>query len=261
MIRVGVGFCYYNNKPEIPRALDPIASHVYRVYCIGGRFEGYNGDSDYPTDGSTELIKERYPNAKVIEYSGYQPDSRQKYFDMAGEDGCDYLVGLDTDEFIHPQFQDWDFFYKHLEIALDYPEQRYFMKLFYDENYQKAGNIVDLGKFGLSARIYKNPGEIKHAFGSHYLLMKKGFSEIDIMKGKTDLIQASNTTIDGIRLVTDSKLRSIDTLSRRDLWAAWGFKEEQRLLRDFFVKNQKLVDEYQPRIKKQLGQPVIRISK
>ena len=259
-MKIGIGFSYFDNIKEIPRALDPVAPHVHRIYAIDGRYQYYESDHDHSIDGSTGLIKQRYPNARVEYFSGYQPEKRQKYFDMAGEDGCHWLIGLDTDEYVHPQFQDWDFFLKHLKLAMDYPDQRFFMRLFIPPEYDLAGNIFQIGEFNLSARVYRNPGNIKHAFGSHYLLMPKDAQEEDLLTGKADLIGPERGIIDGVRLMTDSTHRSATTLARRDSWAKKGFDEEKRRLRQFFNEHQALVEGYQRKsIKALLGRPVINI--
>lgn len=227
MSRIGIGYSYFNNIREIPRGLKPILPFVYKAYCIDGKFKGYDSEDSFSTDGSTELLRS-YPNTKICYCSAYQSDKRQQYLDMAMRDNCDFLIQLDTDEYLHPDYQDWNLFYKNLEYySTKYPKERcFYMKQIQTKDWDRACNyLVRRGCFKRWVKIYKDPGSLKYCFGSHYRLMSKQFTEADVVNKKAEIYQA-HYTIDGVRFMTDSKLRTADQLQKRLKFQKWNMQRE-----------------------------------
>ena len=235
-IRVGLGFSFFDSAKEIPRALDPIYKHFYKLYCVDGRYINYEADHDLSNDGSCELLEKRYPNAVVEKVKPlFQTEKRQKYLDMAGEDKCDYLIVWDSDDIVFPspECQRWEAFYNNLrKYSKRYPEYRIFkMKSWIpDESvWRKAYNMNATNAWVPYIRIHKDPGTMRYCLDCHWQWCPKDATDEDIILQKRGFFIADHT-IDGVRITTNSFLRGKKQLDTRDNWAWNNICEEQRRL-------------------------------
>ena len=234
--KVAIGMCFLNKEKEIKRALDPIYKHVDYVIGIHGRFINYEAPYDYSTDNSEEVFK-KYPNAIVERYKpAFQPDMRQHYLDIAGELGCKWLIVWDTDDILYPspECQNWDRFYTNLKrYSKKFPDYRIFkMKSWIpdDKQWRKAYNCANASNSWVPyIRIHKDPGTMRYCLYCHYWWAPKDATDEDLIMQKRGMFIADQT-IDGIRLTTNSFLRSNKDLDIRDRWAWNNIQEEQRRL-------------------------------
>jgi len=201
-----------------------MAKHVHRVHAVDGRYMFYNGPplGNFSNDNSVRLL-ENIPNCDVYYYTGMQFLKRQVYLDVATD--CDFLMVVDTDEYIHPEYTDWDRFYRELKNITElYPTMDIFgMNIYFHENYEKAFNDVRLGDWGQFMRIIRNPSDKMYDL-SHYTLVKKGDKKHNWLWGPHQVY------VDGIRFATDSSMRSSEVLKERDKWAWDNMQEEHRLM-------------------------------
>lgn len=217
-MKVGLVISFFDSEKELPRCLESgdLYKHVDEIIGLDGRYSFFETDHDYSNDKSKAIV-ESYPHSRVIQYSGAQDKKRQIGLDVAGELGCDFMIAIDSDEYIHPHWQNWDKFYKNLEYYSNkYPNEPVFtMKMFMDKSYSKAGNIVRRNRFHQWIRIFKNPGNIKHCIGHHYIYCYKNADETNPF----NWFRSPLHLIDGVRMATDSTLRSPEFLKIRDKWA------------------------------------------
>jgi hypothetical protein len=159
-------------------------------------------------------------------------EKRQRYFDIAGELNCDYLIIWDTDDYIHPEYNDFEYFNKQLENALKHPEDRiYYMWAWIPDEmlWPKQHNEIKSNIWRQYTRIHKNPGNQRYA-QTHWTFANKGTTDnqINLWKWSHDnteenpyLIPTTNT-IDGIRIATDRTLRTTEDL---EFGSGWTFQE------------------------------------
>jgi len=233
-LKIGIGFSYFDSEKEIPRALDPVYKHVYKIYAIDGRYINYETDHDLSIDGSTELLKKRYPNVVVDEMPGYfQTKKRQRYFDLAAEDHCDYVIVWDSDDIIYPdpKYQDWDKFYKNIEkYSKKFPNYRIFQMYAWIpsvKKWRKAFNDARTNSWKPYIRIHKNPEDMRYAMDCHWYFAPRKATDEQLIKQTYHLWKADHT-IDGVRITTDSALRGEQQLKTRDGWAWNTICEEHR---------------------------------
>jgi len=236
-MKKAIGYSYYNAEKETPRSLDSWYPQVDYIIALDGRYKTPLSPamsrmklSDYSTDNTEHLLKTRYPDKIVHErLFATQIEKRQRYLDIAGELGCDYLIVWDSDDYIHPQYKEWDFFNKQLENELKFPNHR-----IYDmwawipsvELWPQQHNEVPPNAWRQYTRIHKNPGTMRYA-QTHWTFADKKVTDDDINKflwahGETienPYYIKSSTTIDGIRFTTDRILRSSRDLEFGDGWA------------------------------------------
>jgi len=219
-----VGYSFFQSETEIPRkgGITDIAPNVHKIHAVDGRYMFYNGGpySNFSTDNSVKLL-EKIPNCEVYFYTGMQFRKRQVYLDAATD--CDFLLVLDTDEYLH--YIDWDIFYSDLEwLSKKYPDLYLFgVNIYFHENYLKAFNQVEHGKTTAFMRLIRNPWELEYDL-THYTFVKKGDKKHNWLWGP------NNDVVKGMTLATDSSMRDDNALTHRDYWAWDNMMEEKRLM-------------------------------
>jgi hypothetical protein len=158
----------------------------------------------------------------------YQPIKRTRYFELAGEDKCDFLMVMDADEYIHSDYQDWNLFYKNLDyLANKHKDYQLFkMYAFLNPAWTKAWNKVRHNTWKKYVRLHRNPGEMRYCL-DHFHWCHRDATDKDIITGKKD-IWNTRYAVDGIRFNMDSKGRRPIFLEGRDNWAWNTICEEQR---------------------------------
>jgi len=147
---------FFMSVQELKRCLSSIASHAKYIFCVDGRFIGF----DYPTplsvDGSRNVVV-GYDNAILID----APDlteikKRQIYLDKTKEHDINLLIALDSDEYV--ECDDWNLFeeYCRSEYEINNKQTTQFGVLV--EN----ANTIGRNQFDPRPRIFANPWDIKH---------------------------------------------------------------------------------------------------
>jgi hypothetical protein len=129
--KVAVACVGYNSLQEIARCMDGFIGHVDTMILGDGKYDFYPGKSDYSEDGWLDFAEKRYKDKVEFipyQYAGRQFIKRQKYLDIAGKTKCDFLIAIDTDDYIMPEFANWDEFYKNLFLLSDITTDRIFFK-------------------------------------------------------------------------------------------------------------------------------------
>ena len=224
MIRLAAGCSYFctdaNQFQELIRMLDSVCPHVWKVYLVNGRYKEFNHDWDYTPEWTTLLLKDRYPNVEVVNCCATQLVKRQIYLEMAGGDNCDYLLVMDSDDFVHPDFRDWDSFYKELEGVYDEKEMLYFLWFWVDKNWECSANPVTPETWQKYIRVHKHPAKQKYHM-SHYIWRLKEDNSVNM----NSLL--CKKTLGGIKLTCDSSFRSPEFLDSKKNWEQDDWKVEQ----------------------------------
>lgn len=243
--KIVIGLSFLENLKELKRMRESLPKDI-PIIAINGAYDDFQTYHRYSLDGSKEYLLS-FPNTEVIDYAALQPAKRQKYLDRAGELGYDYLIIMDSDEFVHPEYNDWNLFKENLvRMAEENPrDQLFFMEMWMPKDWDRAHNNIELDRFQKWGRVIKNPGSVKYAFWCHYRLLRKEFTEQDVITRKTDVLKAHHI-IEGVRFATDSRLRTPDFLKRREKWAFNQMHAEWKKINDFFLapENVEKVKEY-----------------
>jgi hypothetical protein len=224
LVHLAIGISYFitnlRQLNELIRCLDSVYKHVYKIYLVNGRYKEFKHELDYSVEGTTQLLKERYPNVEVVNCCATQLVKRQIYLEMAGEDKCDYLLVMDSDDFVHPDFSDWTGFYKELEQVYDEEEMLYFLWFWISKDWQCSANPVVMETWQKYIRIHKNPGSQKYHMNHYTWRMKDDYSvNLNSLLCKK--------TLGGIKLTCDSMYRDEDFLKRKADWEQSDYLQEQ----------------------------------
>jgi len=214
--RLAVGLSYFNNIREIPRLLGPVYKHVDLVIGVDGRYPLFKWPSDTSTDGSTALLIEKYHAVVEINKSPVeQIDKRNQYMEIAEKAGMDFVIVLDTDEYLHPEYQNWQEFYKQLE---ELPDKEPFANMWawIKPEWTKNHNTVKDNTWKLYTKILRT--DLRYN-STHWTYIRKDDPSQFVFGDKT---------IDGIRITADSLLRSKKYQKAGYKWAGEQILEENK---------------------------------
>ena len=227
-----VGIGYENSKEEIFRCCDGWVGHVDGMVWFDGRFDFFPAENDYSTTGWLDAAETRYGGECDFiagQYSGRQIEKRQRTFDTAAKAGADFIIVVDTEEWVDPTWNDFDRFYKNLVALSEYTKDRNFYQWIWipsEELWAKQGNTFPDNTWLKSTRIHKKPGTIRYAMDNHFTWADKNVTDDALIlwqlkhRGMENpyQIQAHNV-VDGVRIRQDRTLRSEEFNKKEAEWA------------------------------------------
>jgi len=102
--KIAVGINYYDDLHGLVYGLGAKPGYydkVDKIYLINGRYEGREDLPEYNPDELDKIV-EAYPKIELINMHGVkQIDKRNTYWDCAEMDGMDWMIVLDSDEWLH----------------------------------------------------------------------------------------------------------------------------------------------------------------
>jgi hypothetical protein len=188
---------------------------------------------NYSTDNSHDVLKTRYGDKLTHEdFYGTQIEKRQKCFDIAGDLGCDIVIVWDSDDIIHPDYQDWNKFFKQIEALVEHFPEEYTYKMWAWipklKDWSPQHNAVNPETWIKYDRVHKDPKNLKYV-NSHYTWTTKDVTTEQINQWKWRNPESSDTdnpyykqgtvVLDGIRITTNRALRTKEQLLFGDGWA------------------------------------------
>ena len=102
--KIAAGVCFYNDYLSLRRCLESLQKdNVDLVFCVDGRFKQFGEAGKYPDlsdDGSRDLVLS-YDNTILIDMpNSWEVQKRQAYIKACEDFGIDYLLIIDSDEYI-----------------------------------------------------------------------------------------------------------------------------------------------------------------
>lgn len=226
-MKLAVCVAYFNNVKEIPRLLDPVYKHVDMVIAIDGKYPGFEWDGNLSTDGSTELLIEKYNAVVEINKSPVeQIDKRNQYLDIAESAGMDWVLVLDTDDYLHKKWQDWNRFYSELDKLKDDKLANIYSWI--SPKWRKNWNLVEDNTWKLYTRLIR-PDKVRYDV-THWTFSAKRDPTI---------FEMPRETVDGIRITSDSTLRTKKYMDAGFEWAKKQMVEEDIRFEEPRVKRMK----------------------
>jgi hypothetical protein len=222
----------FNSRNEIDRCVSPFIGHVDNIILGDGAFDFYPSEQRYSTDGWMEFIEDKYGDqvkVRTYQLSGKQIDKRQKYMDIAGNLGTDFLIVMDTDDYIMGNYTDWDRFFSNLIRISDIVKDKVFMMWEWipDESlWSKQGNQFASNAWRRSARIFKEPADMRFCLDTHYMWCPKTVTDEELLDWQLKYRDADNPKqyvgripIEGVRIGMDRMLRTDDQIKNGAYWA------------------------------------------
>jgi glycosyltransferase involved in cell wall biosynthesis len=173
-VRFGAGISFFNDVSGLRRCLSGLGI-LDDILCIDGRYPGFRSPSDLSTDGSREVVEE-FPNTALFDMpASTQIQKRNKYLQLSKEYGLDFLLILDSDEYIQ-EGADWALFKHACEESVKLDEYQYRI---YDVRYQNEMEW-DLGE---RPRVWFKPWQMRYDVKHYRWVIKARCKDRPVYEG------------------------------------------------------------------------------
>lgn len=210
---IGVGLCFYNDLDSLRRGMPTYANEVDYIFAIDGKFSLLAGDfKDYSEPEVADYVKS-YPNVIYEKYMGLEQDKRQKYVDLAVKYKCDFLLIIDSDEYI--EWVSWKLFLKNaVAMALKHPEENWF-----GVQIRMTPNNITPVLYDIYPRLWARPEETEY-YKCHCMFRLKDQSRV--LKSSSLSIPVS-----GMKIGWDDELRTTQYIESILAYQFWLMRYEQ----------------------------------
>jgi hypothetical protein len=213
-VRLAAGIIFFNDAKSLQRCLSSVTDGVDKIIAIDGKFRHYPGKEALSTDGSRELVQS-FRKAVLIDCPNeLEHRKRQTYCEVAGRYGCNFLLIIDSDEFVIAAGSSWQLFRNNLRKTVIGRDKGRFPC--YDVLEQAWGSHGG-DQFQRKPRVWYEPYDMHYIQGRQFIFRHKDPSRINtVWEGSygADLIE-------GIRLGHDHRLRSKSHMNGRFVYAKW----------------------------------------
>jgi len=242
--------CFYNAAKELERCLESLdldkKDGIDYALCIDGKYPNFEGDSELSDDGSRDIVRQ-YENAALIDYPDYEIHKRNLYL-QAVENLTDYILIIDSDEYVNSENKDWKLFRKNLSElhgknpghdiwaideesnSDDYVET--VDQILGRPYQQKKRHSYDLREYQSRPRIWYHPWQFEYHL-NHYTWRHKDKNYPEHVR-ETVFGIAAWLTIEGVTLLHDHKLRTKEYLDKRLEYHRWLIQFEQTKCSHYF---------------------------
>lgn len=111
--KLATGLCFYEKSlASIKRCVESIKDYVDVILAIDGRFDNFP-DSQILSSPEVREYLQSIQNVVLVDYPGSEVAKRQKYCSLCLEYQCDYLLIIDSDEYVMPNSK-WEEFKNNL---------------------------------------------------------------------------------------------------------------------------------------------------
>lgn len=219
-MKIAAGICEYGDIEGLYRCLNSLGlddkKGIDKVIIIHGRFANFNLriDPDQALKDTKKVIS-RFPKDRIdLVNSGEgltEIASRNMYLKRAVELGCEWLLVIDSDEYLADKLTDWKKVRKQLQYVMDLGLDHHIFDI------QLDGNIP--AYHGPQGRLFYKPGSIKY-WGKHYWWVIEETKRI--LKGQSDAARI----IEGIHLLHDHTIRESKYYTASINYKEWQQKYE-----------------------------------
>lgn len=146
--KIAIGLNHYDDLHGLLYSLEAKPGYydkVDKIYLIDGRYSNREDLPEYNPD-EIHYVAKKYPKIHYVQmYNKTQVEKRNKYWELAEADGMDFLIVLDSDEYLHIHNTD------SLRTLIDRPEKCFPIK-------QHMEGICTMSR----PRLFKGPFTFRH---------------------------------------------------------------------------------------------------
>src|SRR5215831_1412261 len=208
-VKICAGIVEYADAEGLDRCLGTLGLDQQDGFdgaiVIHRRFDEFNL-IDKNSLANTKLVAKKYPNVTVdhSDETITQVDARSRYCWLAGELGYDWLMVIDTDEYVLPNADFTEF-----RRQLDYVTSLGFEHQIFDIDFEGS-----LSQRGPRPRLFKDPGTIRYWVKHWWFVLTK--TNI-LLKGIGD----AGRIITGINLFHSKIIRSVEHIRASEQYYQW----------------------------------------
>lgn len=212
-MKVAAGICEFGDTEGLYRCLNSLGlgtGGIDVAIIIHGRFANFELKDPNALERTSSIIK-RFPadTIKLIPLHGgalSEIASRNLYMKAADNLGCDWLLVIDSDEYLAPKLTDFPEFRRQLQFVMDLGLSHQIFDI------QLDGNIP--AYHGPQPRLFYRPGSIKY-WGRHYWWVLE--ESKNLYKGQGDAARV----IGGIHLLHDHTIRDSEYYTASINYKTW----------------------------------------
>lgn len=259
VIKYASGTIFYNDCKSLERTLESLKDKVDWMICIDGRFKHFKDNSLLSTDGSRELVNS-YDKAVLVDVpNSYEIQKRSAYLRECERVRAEYLLIIDSDEYIYEPESDWELFDKKVDEYCSSPYYgKYNLFGIYTEvnnpNYdhivhritgRKDRPVLTDGKINRKwqyhPRLWHRPYEMEYN-KTHYMFRNKNPANPLHQQEHNATVKI----IPHLKIGHDHLLRNREFLESREDYQTWLVNFEQKKLKRFERKYNKVpsIDTY-----------------
>lgn len=200
-MKIAAGLCEFGDTEGLYRCLASLglddSRGIDKVIVIHGRFDNFNLriDRQQALEDTRKVIS-RFPKDRidlVVSNGGLtEIASRNLYLKRAVELGCEWLLVIDSDEYLAAKLTDWEKVREQLQFIMNLDLDHHIFDI------QLDGNIP--AYHGPTPRLFYRPGSIQY-WGKHYWWVIEESKRI--LKGHSDAARV----IEGIHIIHDHTIR------------------------------------------------------
>lgn len=217
-MKIAAGICEYGDTEGLYRCLGSLGlgtGGFDQAIIIHGRFSNFDLKDEDALE-QTKAIITRFPKdtIKLIALHGgalSETDSRNLYMKTAAELGYDWLLVIDSDEYLAHKLTDFKEFRRQLQYVMNLGLSHQIFDV------QLDGNIP--AYHGPQPRLFYRPGTIKY-WGRHYWWVLE--ESMKLYKGQSDAARV----IGGIHLLHDHTIRGSEYYTASINYKEWQDQHE-----------------------------------
>ncbi len=219
-MKIAAGICEYGDTDGLYRCLGSLGlgnGGIDKAIIIHGRFRDFKLDKPNAYEETKKIIS-RFPEGTVELVQApnaiTEIEARNLYLEIAGGLNCDWLLVIDSDEFLAHKVTDFKEFRRQLQFVTDVQSDLPVERQHQIFDIQLDGSIP--AYHGPQPRLFLRPQTIKY-WGKHYWWVREETKQL--FKGQSDAARI----IGGIHLLHDHTIRDSTYYN-----ASIGYKEWQQ---------------------------------
>ena len=229
-MRIAAGIVSFDDERGLRRCMNSIHDYVDLMIVIDGKFRYFEDDHDISSDNSRDVV-ESFSNSAYYCYPNLtEIEKRNKYLEFAGDQGIEFLLVIDSDEFAvinKAEFLLQLENVRNLKINSGYRgdiTDVYGTKIF-EKHFEKPNCIRER----YIERIFYKPGNLRYQ-SIHCNLVDVNNPARNFTTGKY------TSEIHGITLYNDDELRSNRYLEKSVLYQNTLLEGEREHVKGYLIK-------------------------
>ena len=226
-MKIAAGICEYGDPDGLYRCLNSLGlgtGGIDKAIIIHGKFNNFNLDRPDAFEQTAKVIS-RFPQDTIdlivprkLAEGLTEIESRNLYLKIAGDSGYDWLLVIDSDEFLARKLTDFKEFRRQLQYVMDvqaeFPKDTVKHQIF---DIQLEGTIPSYR--GPQPRLFLRPQTVKY-WGKHYWFLLE--ETMQLYKGQSDAARV----IGGILLCHDHTIRDSTYYNASISYKEWQQEHE-----------------------------------
>ena len=206
-MKLAAGVCFFEKSiPSITRCIESIKNHVDVILAIDGRFDKFPDQSLLSTPEVREYLSS-IKNVVLVDYPASEIQKRQKYCELAKEYHCDWLIIIDSDEYML-ESSDWKAFQNNILQIKDRTRNVYGIRFAYS-----APVHMDTTPY---PRLWYRPWEVTYIKHNLWHTQRQG-----------DIKSSANCPIiEGITMTGNNNLVSPEYIQQGRQYQEWLIRHE-----------------------------------